>query len=64
MQVTRQALVQLRSFCPAAESTGVACQRWYHKNVSTIIHNLYASPMPESAHAVERRVYLMAKSEV
>ncbi|CAK0783686.1 iron-binding protein [Coccomyxa viridis] len=33
MQVTRQALVQLRSFCPAAESTGVACQRWYHKNV-------------------------------
>ena len=37
MQVTRQALVQLRSFCPVVESTGVAAQRCYHKNVSGYI---------------------------
>ena len=63
MQVTRQALVQLRSFCPAAESTGVACQRWYHKNVSSITQKLHASPMPESDCAVGRRVCIMAKGE-
>ena len=34
MQVTRQALVQLRNFCPVVESAGVAAQRCYHKNVS------------------------------
>lgn len=55
MQITRQALVQLRSFCPVAESTGIAAQRYYHKNVSNL-------PTGQAVHRRRTQLLLRCKN--